>query len=199
MQRHAAAALLVLASATQLLSQLGLQPQPQGLLLEVAGHPVDVLGRLRGLGQRLVRRCGAVQDWPAGSDRWREVQHTLAGYSPPVSDHAAPLQVLGVGDGDAEWLLAEVTWPRAGLPGLATTTPAAAPAGPAAPVPDPAIVPLRRVAGRLQVQAGGVWSGDTGLWWPPVVIRRYLADQVPELPTALRQCLDAKLPQFGGH
>jgi len=61
---------------------------------------------------------------------------------------------------------------------------------------DPAIVPLRRVGEALQVQAAGVWSGDTGPWWAPVFIRRQLAERLPALPAALRQCLDPTLPPF---
>ena len=47
-----------------------------------------------------------------------------------------------------------------------------------------------------QLQAGGVWSGDTGPWSAPVFIRRFLADRLPALPAPLRQCLDPQLLPF---
>ena len=61
---------------------------------------------------------------------------------------------------------------------------------------DPAIVPLHRVGGALQVQSAGVWSGDTGPWAAPVFIRRWLQQQVPGLPPDLAHCLDPTWPAF---
>lgn len=194
-----ALALLMLAGAA--LSQLRLLPQDQGMLLEVAGRPVDALGRGLGSWQRLVRRCGEVSRWPAGTARWLEVQRTLAAYSPPASRSALPVQLLGMGGGDGEWLLAEVHWPTTANTGSAkgadvSATPAVLPQV-SAPL-NPAIVTLRREAGTLQVQPAGVWSGDTGPWWPPVFIRNQLAARVPALPAALPLCLDPQLQPFAG-
>jgi hypothetical protein len=179
MQRRTAAACLVATSALLLLSQLRLLPQDQGVLLEVGGRPVDAAGQLLGAWLRLVRRCDTVTALADGSAAWQEVQRTLAGYSPPASLAARPVQVLSWGEGDAQWLLAEVRWGRADVAPL-----------------EPAIVPLARRGGDLQVQAGGVWSGDTGPWSAPVFIRRFLADRLPALPAPLRQCLDPQLLPF---
>ena len=194
-QRRALRLLVLLAPLLLLLSQLRLLPQDQGVLLEVAGQPVDAAGRLHGAWQQLSRHCGAVQRWPAGSVRWLEAQQALAAHSPPSSLAARPLQLLALpageageageagAAGEAEWLLAEVLWDGAAVP-----------AG-AAPL-DPAIVPLQRVQGRLQVVTAGVWSGDTGPWAAPVFIRRWLQRQVPALPVALALCLDPQWPAF---
>lgn len=178
-RRRAVAAAALLASAALLLSHLQPLAQDQGVLLSVGGQPVDVAGRLLGGAQALLRRCHDVTALAPGSPRWQAAQRSLAAYSPPASWSAAPVQVLAWGAGDEEWLLTEVRWP-----------------GPADAPIDPAIVPLRRVNGLLQVQAAGVWSGDTGPWWPPVFIRRQLAERLPALPAALRQCLDPLLPPF---
>lgn len=178
-RRRALTAAALLASAAVLLSQLQPLAQDQGVLLSIGGQPVDVAGRLLGGGQALLRRCDGVTALTPGSPRWQAAQRSLAAYSPPASWSAAPVQVLAWGAGDEEWLLAEVRWP-----------------GPSDAPIDPAIVPLRRVNGMLQVQAAGVWSGDTGPWWPPVFIRRQLAERLPALPAALRQCLDPQLPPF---
>lgn len=175
-------ALLVLALAAPLLlvaSQLRLLPRDQGLLLEVAGTPVDAAGRLQGAWQRLARDCSAVQRWPPGAPTWTAVQQALAAHSPPASAGARPVQLLLQGD----WLLAEVLWDR---PGPAPAT---------APL-DPAIVPLRRIDGHWQVQGGGVWSGDTRPWHAPVFIRGWLQRQLPAMPRALTQCLDPRWPVF---
>lgn len=181
MRRSTAAACLVVASGLLLLSQLRLLPQDQGVLLEVSGRPVDAAGQLQGAWLRLVRRCGTVTALADGSAAWQEAQRVLAGYSPPASLAARPVQVLSWGEGDAQWLLAEVRWDGSAI--------AIAPL-------DPAIVPLARRGGNLQVQAGGVWSGDTGPWSAPVFIRRFLADRLPALPAPLRQCLDPQLRPF---
>ena len=179
MRRSTAAACLVVASGLLLLSQLRLLPQDQGVLLEVSGRPVDAAGQLQGAWLRLVRRCGTVTTLADGSAAWQEAQRVLAGYSPPASLAARPVQVLSWGEGDAQWLLAEVRWGGSAIAPL-----------------DPAIVPLARRGGVLQVQAGGVWSGDTGPWSAPVFIRRFLADRLPALPAALSQCLDPQLRPF---
>lgn len=177
-----AAPLLLAASLVRLL------PQDQGVLLEVAGVPVDAAGRLQGAWQRLVRDCGAVQRWPTASAPWLQAQQALAAHSPPASHGARPLQLLQHGD----WLLAEVLWdgPGAGPATAATTATLTS-----APL-DPAIVPLRRLGAGLQVQTAGVWSGDTGPWAAPVFIRRWLQRQLPGLPADLALCLDPQWPVF---
>jgi hypothetical protein len=182
-------ALLVLALAAPLLlavSQLRLLPQDQGVLLDVAGTPVDAAGSLQAAWQRLARDCGTVQRWPAQSAPWLAAQQALAAHSPPASHGARPLQLLQQGD----WLLAEVLWDGApARPGSGMSGPASAPL-------DPAIVPLRHTTGGLQVQTEGVWSGDTGPWAAPVFIRRWLQQQVPGLPAGLALCLDPQWPAF---
>jgi len=173
-------ALALAAPLLLLASQLRLLPQDGGVLLDLAGTPVDAAGALQGAWQRLRRDCSAVQRPAAGSAAWLQAQQALAAHSPPASRGARPLQLLQQGD----WLLAEVLWdaPGAGPP---TTAPL-----------DPAIVPLRRVAGSLQVQTAGVWSGDTGPWAAPPFIRGWLQRQLPGLPPALALCLDPQWPAF---
>lgn len=173
----AAAPLLLLASLVQL------RAQDQGLLLDLAGRPVDAAGALQARWQRLVRDCSALQRPAAGSAAWAEAQQVLAAHSPPASRGARPLQLLQTASGD--WLLAEVVWDGAGA------QPVHAPL-------DPAIVPLHRVGGVLQVQTTGVWSGDTGPWHAPVFIRRWLQRQLPALPADLALCLDPQWPAFAG-
>jgi len=185
-RRRALLALAWAAPMLLVLSQLRLLPQDQGVLLELAGMPVDAAGRLQGAWQRMARDCTAVQRWPAGSASWLAAQQALAGHSPPSSQGARPLQVLQQGD----WLLAEVVWDGTGAP------PAGGAAGPVIAPLDPAVVALRRVAGGLQVQTEGVWSGDTGPWAAPVFIRRWLQQQVPGLPVGLVLCLDPQWPVF---
>jgi hypothetical protein len=175
-------ALLALALAAPLLlaaTQLRLRPQDHGLLLDVAGRPVDAVGWLQDGWQRLVRDCSAVQRPAADSATWQGAQQALAGHSPPASAHPRPLQLLQQGD----WMLAEVRWDGPGT------------AGASAPL-DPAIVPLHRHGDRWQVQDAGVWSGDTGPWAAPPFIRRWLQHQLPGLPGALAACLDPHWPVF---
>lgn len=184
MPRRVAGPLLLLLCAAVLLSQLRLLPQDQGLLLAWAGRPVDGLGRLQGRWQRLVRDCSAVEVLAPGSAPWQQARAVLAAYSPPASETATLVQLLAMGQGEARWLLAEVHWPpQAGAP---------------APALDPAIVPLRLHGGGWQVQPTGVWSGDTGPWFAPLFIRGQLARRLPALPAPLRDCLDPRLPVFGG-
>lgn len=184
-RRRALWTLALAAPLVWLTTQLRLLPQDQGVLLELAGQPVDAAGRLLGAWQGLARQCGGVQRWPAGSAPWQAAQQALADHSPPASRGARPLQLLQDASGD--WLLAEVVWDG----------PGAAPHGAPGSAPlDPAIVPLHRVGGALQVQSAGVWSGDTGPWAAPVFIRRWLQQQVPGLPPDLAHCLDPTWPAF---
>ena len=183
-------ALAVLAAAAPLLllaSQLRLLPQDQGVLLELAGRPVDAAGTWQAGWQRLVRDCSGVQRWQAGSATWVLAQQALAAHSPPASRGARPVQLLE--DTSTGWLLAEVLWDSL------SATPANPATGASAPL-DPAIVPLRRSDAGLLVQTAGVWSGDTGPWQAPVFIRRWLQQQVPGLPADLALCLDPQWPVF---
>ncbi len=183
-------ALVSLALAAPLLllaSQIRLLPQDQGVLLQIAGAPVDAVGKLQGAWQRLVRDCSAVQRPAAGSLPWLQAQQALAAHSPPASHRAWPLQLLQHGD----WLLAEVRWD--GPAAMPTTAPNTATTNAAL---DPAIVPLRRIGGSLQVQTAGVWSGDTGPWAAPVFIRRWLQRQASGMPADLALCLDPQWPVF---
>ncbi len=179
MQRRTSAALLLISCAAALLSQVRPLPQDQGLLLELSGRPVDPLGWLQGQWQRAWRDCRNVRALAEGSAAWTEARQSLARYSPPASLGARPVQLLAWGGEATPWLLAEVVW----------DPPARAAPGPQAAL-DPAIVPLARQGGMLQVQAAGVWSGDTGPWFAPVFIRRYLAQRLPGVPTALLHCLE---------
>jgi len=179
-------ALMAVALAAPLLlafSQLRLLPQDQGVLLVVAGTPMDLAGRLQSGWQAVVRDCSAVQHLHAGSAGWMQAQQALAAHSPPASRGARPLQLLLHAKTDGDWLLAEVLWDGVG----------ALPTG--APL-DPAIVPLRRGSAGLQVITEGVWSGDTGPWAAPAFIRRWLQRQVPGLPADLALCLDPQWPAF---
>ena len=179
-------ALTVLALAAPLLllaSQLSLLPQDRGLLMVLAGRPVDAAGAWQASWQRLTRDCSGVRRWQAGSATWVLAQQALAAHSPPASRGARPVQLLQDVTGD--WLLAEVLWDGPGATGAN------------APL-DPAIVPLRYSAGGLLVQTTGVWSGDTGPWQAPVFIRRWLMLQVPGLPATLPLCLDPQWPPFAG-
>ena len=187
MRRRTAGGLLLVVSALAVLSQVRLLPQDQGVLLELAGQPYDVAGRLLGLWQRGTRACSSVVRLAPSTARWQEARQVLAAYSPPASAAAWPVQLLAQGSGDAEWLLAELRWDGAAAATAATAI---------TPQLDPAIVPLRRQGGQLQVVATGVWSGDTGPWFAPVFIRRLLAQRLPDLPTALHQCLDPQLAPF---
>ncbi len=186
-RRRALRTLALVAPLLLLATQVRLLPQDAGVLLELAGQPVDAAGAVQAGWQRLARDCSGVQRWPAGSAPWAQAQQALAAHSPPASRGARPLQLLQDASGD--WLLAEVLWDG---PGAATDAAAIS-----APL-DPAIVPLRRSAAGLQVQPAGVWSGDTGPWQAPVFIRRWLQQQVPGLPADLALCLDPQWPAFAG-
>ena len=207
MRRRTASGLLLIVSVLAVLSQIRLLPQDQGVLLELAGQPHDVAGRLLGFWQHNTQACSSVDRLAPGTPAWQEAQQVLAAYSPPASAAAWPVQLLAQrlaqGSGDAQWLLAEVRWdgpaaataPTAAPPSTGAPPATAAPVTTAAPL-DPAIVPLLRQNGQLQVVATGVWSGDTGPWYAPVFIRRVLAQRLPSLPSTLRQCLDPQLPPF---
>jgi len=182
-RRRALMALALAAPLLLALSQLRLLPQDQGVLVVVAGTPMDLAGRLQNGWQTAVRDCSGIQQLPADSAVWMQAQQALAAHSPPASRGARPLQLLLHADIAGDWLLAEVLWDGQGA--LPTRAPL-----------DPAIVPLRRGPAGLQLLTEGVWSGDTGPWAAPAFIRRWLQRQVPNLPAALTLCLDPKWPAF---
>jgi hypothetical protein len=57
----------------------------------------------------------------------------------------------------------------------------------------PSIVLIRDVAGQLQIEPQGIWSGETHPWRAAPLIRNYLAQKVPTAPTALLACFEPQL------
>jgi hypothetical protein len=163
MKRHVALTLLAITTLGILNAHVDLPRVDGRRFVQAQGELHDPLGWWEDQWTQLTRRCGSVRAVPAGSALERASLDALRGYSPPDSQSARLLQLHSVGD----WLLAELEFETL----------------------SPAMVVLRVADGRPQVVERAIWSGDTRPWRPAPLIRRHLAAQAPDLPTALLDCL----------
>lgn len=167
MKRHVALPLLTLTAALVGLSHLQWVPTDNGHLLAVDGRPVDVHGWLADTHNRLRRDCVQVQALNEQNTLHAQALAAVQAYSPPAS-RTARLQAAWQSDA---WVLVEVQFDSL----------------------LPSVVLLRNVAGQLQIEPHGIWSGQTHPWRAGPLIRAYLAKQVPSAPAALLACFEPQL------
>ena len=165
MKPHVALPVLAITAVLVGLSHVQWLPTDNGHLLAIDGRAVDVRGWLADTANRLQRDCTSVQ---ALSEQ--DAAHALAAvraYSPPASNSAR----LKAAWRSGPWLLVEAQFDTL----------------------LPSVVLMRDVAGQVQIEPQGIWSGETHPWRAAPLIRNYLAQQVPTVPPALLACFEPQL------
>jgi hypothetical protein len=163
MKRHVAGTLLGVLGFFITDSHIDWVRHDDRLLMEINGLPVDAQGWVAERWRQLHPDCGAVRTEAIGSPAAQAVLHTIEQHSPPDSLNAQLLQLHR----QADWAVAEV--------GFQTL--------------NPSIVVLQQVQGHWRILDGAVWSGSTSPWLPADFVRRYLQQQAPQMPEALRVCV----------
>jgi len=164
MKKHVALTLLVLTTLGVLKAHVDIERQDGRYFLSYQGKKHDVLGALQNQSNALLRQCGSVQALDVSSPAAGAALSTIQNFSPPDSQKA---RLLGLTQKD-DWLLAEVEF---------TTL-------------NPAVVLLKITPERVSVVDGAVWSGTTAPWAAAPLIRRYISDRAPQVPSALMACFD---------
>jgi hypothetical protein len=167
MKRHVALPVLALTAALVGLSHLQWMPTDNGHLLAIDGRAVDVHGWVADTLNRLQRDCTSVQRLSAQEAVYGQALAAVQAYSPPAS-RSARLQAAWQ---SGPWLVVEAQFDSL----------------------LPSVVLLRKVAGQVQIEPQGIWSGQTHPWRTAPLIRSYLAQQVPTAPPALLACFEPQL------
>lgn len=157
----------LLTAALVLDSHVDLVERDQRALLQVNGRLHDVQGWLAETGNRLTRRCQAVQA-PSPADA-QALLDAVRAYSPPDSADGRLVQAWQ----RQNWAVAEVHFSRL----------------------KPTLVVLQQ-APTWRVLPQAVWSGSTAPWRVNDFVRRYLRQQAPDLPEALLDCLEVEPLRF---
>jgi hypothetical protein len=171
MKRHVGAVLVVLTSLLVIDSHVDWVQQDGRGLLEVNGLRFDVRGW--GADQMLQwrRDCTDVRALSTDDPTAHAVLKVIRQHSPPDSQSARALQLQQWG----EWTVAEVAFDTL----------------------HPSLVVLRLKAGQWQVQDQAVWSGSTAPWHSGDLVRRYLRQQAPDLPSELLSCVTVDSARYG--
>ena len=167
MKKHVALTVAVLTALLVLDSHIDLVQRDARMALQVNGRLHDVQGWWAETGNRVLRRCTAVQP-PAPADA-QALLGAVRAYSPPDSQDGRLVQAWQL----QRWAVAEVHFSRL----------------------KPTLVVLQQDADwRVLPQA--VWSGSTAPWRVNDFVRRYLQRQAPEVPPALLACVDVNPLHF---
>ncbi|MGV0960349.1 MAG: hypothetical protein ACOYB1_10975 [Limnohabitans sp.] len=167
MKRHVALSVLALTALWVGLSHLQWMPTDNGHLLAIDGRAVDAQGWLADTVNRLQRDCTSVHALNEQDVLFGQALAAVQAYSPPASRSARLQAAWRAGP----WLLVEAQFET-----LLSS-----------------VVLLRDVAGQVQIEPLGIWSGQTHPWRAAPLIRAYLARQVPTAPPALLACFEPQL------
>jgi len=167
MKKRVALTVALLTAALVFDSHVDLVERDSRTVVQVNGRLHDVQGWLAETGQRLTRRCQAVQT-PAPADA-QALLAAVRAYSPPDSADGQLVQAWQLED----WAVAEVHFSRL----------------------KPTLVVLQR-APDWRVHPQAVWSGSTAPWRVNDFVRRYLRQQAPDLPGTLLHCVEVEPLRF---
>ena len=174
MKRHVAAIVALVTALLVIDSHVDWVSQDGGNLLELNGQRFD----LRGWAAEQTR------SWQSDCKAW--IPHTTLSPNSPtaqaillaIQQHSLPdsrsarlLQLLQQDD----WSVAEVAFDTL----------------------NPSLVVLHLQGGQWRVQDRAVWSGSTAPWHSGNLVRRYLREQAPALPTALLDCVKVDPNRYG--
>jgi hypothetical protein len=171
MKRHVGAVLIVLTSLLVIDTHVDWVQQDGRGLLEVNGLRLDVRGWAADQVLQWRRRCTAVHTLPTQDPGALAVINAIRQHSLPDSQSARALQLQQWG----EWTVADVVFDTL----------------------NPSLVVLRLKAGQWQVQDQAVWSGSTAPWHSGDLVRRYLRQQAPDLPSELLSCVTVDSARYG--
>ena len=163
MKRHVAATLLGVLGFLIIDGHVDWVQHDNRTLLEVSGQRFDPKGWMAEHWRQLQRDCSPVHNDLATPTTAPAVLHVIQQHSLPDSLEARLLQLHR----QADWAIAEVVFKTL----------------------NPSIVVLHLTQGDWRIQENAVWSGSTAPWLAADFVRRYLQQQVPELPWALLSCV----------
>jgi len=141
-----------------------------GTLMVIDNKPVDFLGAINNQWNRATRTCSAVTRLSTKDEKYQIAQSLIRNYSPPNSQAA----VIAGAWAMESWTLVEVEFQDL----------------------LPSVVLIQTKDNQTHIVPNAVWSGFTQPWAAAPFIRKYLEQQVPQMPVALTRCFDPQSRSF---
>jgi hypothetical protein len=163
-------ALLVFLTPVVMLSHVSWSQADNGLLLNVDGRDVDLVGILKDKWRASTKMCRAVSELNSTDPQFKTIQSIVQAYSPPDSVAMRTMYAWRSGS----WALAEVEFERL----------------------LPAVVPIKNIDTNPEVVGDAIWSGMTLPWKSGPFIRAYLASKSNDMPDALLECFELQTVSF---
>ena len=170
MNKKVSVALLLFLTPVVLLSHVSWSQADNGLLFNVDGRDVDVVGILKDKWRASTKRCPAVAELDSTDPQFKTIKTLVQSYSPPDSVAIRKIYVWRSGS----WAVAEVEFAKL----------------------LPAVVTIKDIDTNAAIVEDAIWSGMTKPWKAGPFIRAYIANKSNELPETLLQCFELQTMSF---
>lgn len=171
MKKKTSVIVLMLLIPTVVLMHVSWRHEDNGLLFNVDGRDVDVVGAFTDWARTATNRCQMVHALPSDDPRLGRIQAVIQSYSPPDSMEIRDIHVWTT----SHWAIAEVEFQQL----------------------LPAVITLRDVdTDHPAVVEGAIWSGATAPWKSGPRIRSYLKSRSSDTPQDLLDCFEFQTKHF---
>jgi len=151
-------------------SHVGWTTLDNGVLLNLDGRQLDVVGMAKDRLTKISRNCSSVSRLQSVDKEYQSAVRLIIEYSPPHSQSVQISSVWATG----KWTLAEAEF--ADL--------------------LPAVVLIDNSEVGPKIVGNAIWSGYTHPWKAAPFIRDYLSRQAPDVPVPLLACFDPQSRAF---
>ena len=170
MKKSTSISVLVLVSLAVGISHVGWAALDNGILLNLDGRHIDIVGMAKDRYTKISRNCSSVSRLKPEDKEYQSAVRLIIEYSPPQSQSVQLSSAWGAG----KWTLAEAEF--ADL--------------------LPAVVLIDNSEVEPKIVGNAIWSGYTHPWKAAPFIRDYLSRQAPDAPLPLLACFDPQLRAF---
>lgn len=170
MNKKVSVALLLFLTPVVLLSHVSWSQADNGLLFNVDGRDVDVVGMLKDKWRVSTKRCQAVAELDSTDPQFNTIKTLVQSYSPPDSAAIRTMYVWRSGS----WAIAEVEFEKL----------------------LPAVVTIKDIDTNAAIVGDAIWSGMTLPWKASPFIRAYIRNKSNDLPETLLQCFELQTVSF---
>ena len=153
-----------------MLSHVSWSQADNGLLFNVDGRDVDVVGMLQDKWRTSTKRCQAVRELEGTDPQFKAIKTLVQSYSPSDSVAIRTMHVWRSGS----WAITEVEFEKL----------------------LPAVVTIKDIDTHAAIVGDAIWSGMTQPWKASPFIRAYIRNKSNDLPETLLQCFELQTVSF---
>lgn len=170
MNKKVSVLLLSLLAPVVLLTHVSWSQKDNGLMFNVDGRDVDVVGVMKDRWRVATNVCKAVTELDIEDTKLRMIKAAIQSFSPPDSIQIKVIHVWTSGT----WGVAEVEFENL----------------------LPAVITLKHLDTNATIVNDAIWSGMTAPWKSGPFIRAYLAQKSSDTPEALLECFELQTASF---